>query len=464
MRRALRRAGDRTVLTDAGGAARTGAQLADRVARLAGALAGRGLAGRRIGLWYQNSIAAFEAFLAVEQIGATRLPVEPASTAPEARAIFDAGQADAVLADSRQAARLGGDVLIHDDQAPLLGPALAGERAVAADTPLVVYPRQVAGGQLFAVTTSYANWDAIMRVNCELYRRGWYGPGFGAGERLLTVQQLMHGTGMVASFPFLLMGLPQVVLPGFGADAVLDAVRRHQITATFTVPGMLTRLADRLGGAAADLPLRHTLYGGAPVPAGEIRRLRTILGQSLVQLYGRFEAGWPLAVLGVDEHTAILNGDDHLGTSCGRPIPQVDIRIAGVPGQPPGHGELQTRSPMVSPAFADPEGWCGLGDLAYRDSRGYLHLTGRLDGMINTGSYHVYPGQVEEVIASVPGVAAVRVTGEPDPVWGQAVTAYVIPDDPAAWSGLTQRLAAELSARLARYKIPKAIHKVTALP
>jgi len=64
----------------------------------------------------------------------------------------------------------------------------------------------------------------------------------------------------------------------------------------------------------------------------------------------------------------------------------------------------------------------------------------------------------------VPGVAAVRVTGEPDPVWGQAVTAYVIPDDPAAWSGLTQRLAAELSARLARYKIPKAIHKVTALP
>lgn len=462
-RRALREAGDRTLLVDAEGARRSGDQLADRVNRLVGALASRGLAGRRIGLWYRNSFAAFEAFLAVEWIGATRLPADPGSPASEARAIFDAGHVDAVLTDSERSAALGG-TLVHDDQAPLAGPTPADEVMVEADRPLIVYPRQVASGQLLAVTTSYANWDAIMQINCDLYRKGWYGPGFGPGERLLTVQQLMHGTGMVASFPFLLMGLPQVILPEFSAAAALETIQRQQVTAVFTVPGMLTRLADRLGSARADLPLRHTLYGGAPVPVPEIRRLRTVLGASLVQLYGRFEAGWPLAILGPTEHEAILGGDDELATSCGRPIPQVEIRIVGTPGQPPGRGELQTRSPMVSPDYADPEGWCGLGDLAYQDTRGYLHLAGRLDGMINTGSYHVYPQQVEEAIAAIPGVKAARVTGEPDPVWGQAVTAYVIPHDPAAWDDLHQRLRAALAAKLAKYKIPKRIHQVTRRP
>lgn len=465
LRQALAAAGNRPLLTDADGRTRTADDLAGRTGQLASALARRGLAGRRVGLWYRNSLAAFEAFLAIEWLGATRLPVDPGSPSAEAQAIFDASQVDAVLADGTLAARLGGDVLVHDDDAPLAGPGDAGEQAVLPDTPLIIYPRQVAGGQLLAVTTSYANWDAILRINCELYRQGRYGPGFGPGERLLTVQQLMHGTGMVASFPFLLMGLPQVVLPEFDAGAVLNAVRRHQVTAVFTVPGMLTRLADRLAGPPAEpLPLRHTLYGGAPVAADEIRRLRTVLGPSLVQLYGRFEAGWPLAVLGPDEHAAILDGDDELASSCGRPIPQAEIRVAPTPGQPPGRGELQTRSPMVSPGYADPQGWCGLGDLAYQDPRGYLHLAGRLDGMINTGSYHVYPAQIEEAIAAVPGVAGVRVTGEPDPAWGQAVTAYVVPADPADWDGLTARLRAQLAASLAKYKIPKAIHQVSSLP
>ena len=84
--------------------------------------------------------------------------------------------------------------------------------------------------------------------------------------------------------------------------------------------------------------------------------------------------------------------------------------------------------------------------------------------MINTGSYHVYPGQVEEAIASVVGVSAVRVVGEPDPVWGQAVTAYVVPAEPDDWEGLVDRVRAELPTRLAKYKIPKRFYQVASLP
>jgi acyl-CoA synthetase (AMP-forming)/AMP-acid ligase II len=82
--------------------------------------------------------------------------------------------------------------------------------------------------------------------------------------------------------------------------------------------------------------------------------------------------------------------------------------------------------------------------------------------MINTGSYHVYPDEVEEAIAAVEGVREVRVVGEPDPTWGQAVTAYVVAAE-ADGDDLGARIAEELPRRLAKYKIPKAVHIVSAL-
>jgi fatty-acyl-CoA synthase len=462
-RRALKDAGDRPLLLDVTGQKRAGAEIAARVARLAGALAERGLVGRRIGLVYRNGFAAFESSFAVEWLGATRVPVDPDVPAEEARAIFDAAGVDAVLADDEHASVIGGATLRHDDESPLAANPWTEEVTVAANAPLIVYPREVAGGQLFAVTTSYSNWEAILQINIELYQQGWYGPPVGLEDRALTMQQLMHGTGLVASFPFLVMGLPQVVTPRFDAEQVADLIQRHRITTTFAVPGMLTRLADVLG-EGVDLPLRHTLYGGAPLGLDELRRVRRILGPSLVQLYGRFEAGWPLTVLGQSDHQAILEGDDQLGSSCGRSIPQVEIRLSEALGQPTGHGELQTRNPMVAPDYADPEGWCALGDVAHIDEAGYVYLHGRLDGMINTGSYHVYPRQVEEAIAKVAGVLRVRVTGEPDPVWGQAVTAHVTPQSGIDWEELVNRLRAELPSRLAKYKIPKRFIPVSQSP
>lgn len=462
-RQALRETRDRVLLRDLDGRSRTGAELEQATAAVAGALAARGLTGRRVGLAYRNSLAAYEAFLAVEWIGATRVAVDADVPADEARAILDAAAVDAVLADEEHAAGLG-DALIHDVDAPLPGTPWTEELTVDPEDPMLVYPRSVAGGELFAVTSSFANWNAIMRVNCDLFASRWYGPGLGDNECLLTMQQLMHGTGMVASFPFLLLGLPQVVMSRFDGERAVRAILEHRATATFGVPGMLTRMADALGEGGPVLPLRHTLYGGAPLPVAELRRVRRVLGPSLVQLYGRFEAGWPLSVLDQDDHTQILNGDDDLATSCGRFIPQVETRFGPAPGHPPGHGELQTRNGMVSAQYADPEGWCSLGDVAYLDARGYLHLAGRLDGMINTGSYHVYPQQVEEAIQRVAGVAEVEVTGEEHPVWGQAVTAYIVPDAERDFDALVEQIKTELPQYLARYKIPKSFRRVDTLP
>jgi acyl-CoA synthetase (AMP-forming)/AMP-acid ligase II len=315
-----------------------------------------------------------------------------------------------------------------------------------------------------AVPISYANWAACMSVNAELYQGGHYGEGFNGSERFLTVQQIMHGTGMLGTFPFIDMGLPQVILPRFDAAAVLEAAVRHRATATFMVPGMVTRLADAVTGAGLQHAdgLRRIIYGGAPIAADDLTRAVNILGSVLVQVYGRFEGGWPLAVLSAADHSELAAGrSQHVG-SCGRPIPQTGLRIRPTPGRSARWGELCVRNGMVVADWADPDGWCGLGDLARLDDDGYLYLGPRLDGMINTGSYHVYPQEVQDAITALPYVRAALVRGEDDAVWGQAVTAYVVvtPDAPEE---LDQGIRAALRQRLASYKIPKRVILVPAL-
>jgi len=461
-RAALQVAGPRPILLDLAGGHRSGDDVIDRVDGLAAALSARGLAGRRIGVWYRNGLAAIEAFLAVEWIGATRVPVDPDAAPAEAVGVFDSAGCAGVLVDGEHVGAAPAGALVHDDEAPLRGSATFQPVEVEASRVLHLYPRMAAGGQLFGVPISYGNWNATMRVNEALFRSGRYGQGFdGQNACFLTAQQLMHGTGLIGSFPFLRMGLPQVLLPRFSADSVIEACERHGVTATFLVPGMLTRLVGKLVERRTPLPLRHVLYGGAPIGAAEIREAVAGLGPVLTQLYGRLEGGWPLAILDVEDHTAIAAGDDRRASSCGRPVAEVDVRLRPIAGRPDG-GELCVRSDMVVADYADADGWCALGDVAVLDED-YIYLRGRLDGMINTGSYHVYPAEIEQAISAVSGVHAVLVRGEPDPAWGQIVTAYIVPEQPDDDS-LLPRVHTQLPARLARYKLPKAIHLVTTLP
>lgn len=465
-RQAVTAVGDRVLLVRPDGHEVTGQQVEARTTGLALALSQHGLAGQRIGLWSWNSAAAIEAHLATEWIGATRVPVDPGAPPAEAAAVFTAAGVAGVVVDAAHATDAPAGALVHDDDGPLSATGTLEAREIPPGTTHLLYPRMAAEGRFLAVPISYANWAACMSVNAELYQGGRYGQGFDDSERFLTVQQIMHGTGMLGTFPFIHMGLPQVILPRFDAAAVLEAAARHRATATFMVPGMVTRLADAAASAGASLPraggLRRIIYGGAPIAADDLIRAIGILGAVLVQVYGRFEGGWPLAILGPADHDQLAAGPSPHAGSCGQPIPQTGLRIRPTPGHDAPWGELCVRNDMVVTDWADPDGWCGLGDLARLDDDGYLYLGPRLDGMINTGSYHVYPQEVHDAITALPYVQAALVRGEDDPVWGQAVTAYVVaaPDAPAE---LDQRIREALRQRLAPYKIPKHVIPVPAL-
>jgi fatty-acyl-CoA synthase/long-chain acyl-CoA synthetase len=108
------------------------------------------------------------------------------------------------------------------------------------------------------------------------------------------------------------------------------------------------------------------------------------------------------------------------------------------------------------------EGWLHTGDIGYLDEQGYLYLLDRKNDMIISGGMNVYSSEVEAVLRRYPGVAQAAVVGVPHPDWGEAVVAYVVPEEDGALE--EQRLAQHCRSALSAYKRPKAIRVLDALP
>jgi fatty-acyl-CoA synthase len=208
------------------------------------------------------------------------------------------------------------------------------------------------------------------------------------------------------------------------------------------------------------------LYGGAPMPVPAIEGALAALGPVLVQSYGQAEAPNTIAVHTRDEHRPELLG------SCGLPYSAVEVAILDDGGAPVAQGEVGevcVRGPQVMQGYlGHPEltaetlrgGWLHTGDVGYLVPSGHLFLVARQRDVIITGGFNVYPGDVEQVLMSHPGVRECVVVGVPDPTWGEAVTAVVVSDEPID--------VAELSSLVREQKgplyVPKRIEFVDELP
>jgi long-chain acyl-CoA synthetase len=135
-------------------------------------------------------------------------------------------------------------------------------------------------------------------------------------------------------------------------------------------------------------------------------------------------------------------------------------------------GELATRSaanmtgyfemPAATAEAIDADGFLRTGDAGYLDADGYLYLQDRVKDMIISGGENIYPAEVENAIYGHPSVAEVAVIGIPDAKWGEVVRAVIVPV-----AGVVQNdvdVIAWAAARIARYKLPKSIEWVSALP
>jgi O-succinylbenzoic acid--CoA ligase len=139
----------------------------------------------------------------------------------------------------------------------------------------------------------------------------------------------------------------------------------------------------------------------------------------------------------------------------GWPLPGVELRTAE-------DGEILVRGPIVSAGALGEDGWLHTGDLGRFDDRSRLEIIGRKSDTIVSGGENVAPAEVEAVLLEHSAVADAAVHARTDPEWGEAVVATVVLRDGA--DAAPEELRAHCAARLAGFKVPKAVSFTDRLP
>ncbi|MEY9211775.1 AMP-binding protein [Thermobifida halotolerans] len=270
------------------------------------------------------------------------------------------------------------------------------------------------------------------------------------------------------SYAHIAVGATVVMLPEFAPDAALRVMERERVTTTVLVPTTIAMLLESDLIHKVDLSaLRLIVYGGSSIEPGPLRRALERFGCGFHQQYGMTETGGQTILRPADHDPADTEKLSSGGTEAvGLEVMVVDEEDTPVPrGEV---GEVICRGPSVMLRYWNrPEataealrgGWFHTGDMGYRDSRGYLHITDRRNDMIITGGENVYPREVEAVLAEHPDIAEVAVVGAPDPKWGQVVTAVLVGQAPP-----DAELTAWTRERLAGYKVPRRWERVERLP
>jgi fatty-acyl-CoA synthase len=302
---------------------------------------------------------------------------------------------------------------------------------------------------------------------------GW---GLTPDDVALLNAPLFHTGGLnVFTLPLIIAGGTSVLCRTFAVEQVFDWLERGRVTHFFGVPTMFTLLQQHPRWATADFSyLKLIISGGAPCPL-PIFEAFWVRGVDFKTGYGLTEAGpntfW-LPPADVRRKPGFV----------GFPLPFVEVKIINSVGQecgPNEAGELIIHGPHVCagywrneaasaaaihPTPADPSGqsWLHTGDIAIRDDEGYLKIMDRLKDMIISGGENIYPAEIESILHAHPAVAEAAVIGLPDPKWGEVGQAVVVlkPGQSVSQADLLTFCA----ARLARYKLPKTVRFVPALP
>ncbi|MFD7326427.1 o-succinylbenzoate--CoA ligase [Streptomyces sp. NPDC059875] len=451
----------------------TYAELYARTTRLAHALRARGVRrGDRIAYLGPNHPSFLETLFAAATLGAVFVPLNTRLAGPEiAYQLADAGATVLVHGPAHrelvEGVAGGVGVRTYVEVGAAYEEALAGASAEPIDEPvsgddtcIIMYTSGTTGRPKGAMLT-HANltWNAFnVLVDHDLI----------ADERALVSAPLFHTAGLnMLTLPVLLKGGTCVLVEAFAPDTTLDLIERHRITFMFGVPTMFDQVARHPRWDGADLSsLRILTCGGSPVPTPLIARYQE-RGLTFLQGYGMTEAA-PGALFLDAEHAVSKAG------SAGVPHFFSDIRVVRpdlTPVDVGETGEIVVRGPHVMPGYwglpeataaAFTDGWFRTGDAARIDEDAYVYVVDRIKDMIISGGENIYPAEIEDLLLGHPDIAECAVIGVPDSTWGEVPRAVVVPREGARPD--PDEVLASLAGRLAKYKIPKSVVFVDALP
>lgn len=451
------------------------AQLWSRSRQVGGALRERGIReGDRVAMMIPNVVDFPTVYYGVLALGAIVVPVHPLLRAPEVEHVLRSSGATLLVTD-----------------ATTEGEARAA--AVAADIPVLV-----TGEELDAIAGTATPVDSYAPMHplapaAMLFTSGTSGRSKGAVLSHLNLVEQTH-IALIDSFDVrpedvvcaalplshvfgqsnamntaFRRGAALLLIRRFRGDSTLEQMVAQRATIFAGVPTMLIALLDAARATTARPPLRYVISGGSSLPEAVLESFSREFAAPIHEGYGLSETS----------PTALVN---HVGRparagTVGTPVWGVDVRIAAPDGDTIEFldddqvGEIVIRGhslflgyhndePATRAAIVD--GWFRTGDLGRRDADGRITIVDRTKDMILRGGYNIYPREIEEVLARMPGVQSVAVFGVPDERNGQEVAAAVVPQP---GSDLDEATVLDYAReRIAAHKYPRRVVLLDSLP
>jgi long-chain acyl-CoA synthetase len=467
---------------------RSYADFIERVARLAGGLRGLGLeAGDRVVMLGLNSDRYLEFYMATWWAGGIAVPANSRWAAPElAQALDDCAARflivdDGFVALSETLASLSPQprIVIHATDGACAAGLHDYEQLIAQnemapdalrhgdDLALICYTGGTTGrpkGVMLSHANALAN---IYSILSETF--------YPEDAVILHSAPLFHIGAISLTLRMFMRGGTHVTLDAFDPVRILETIERERITQMMLVPTMIQRIIDHPRFAEFDTAsFKWVGYGAAPISEALLERAMHALPQAgFAQYYGMTELFAAVTYLSWDDHAPAARARGRL-RSVGRAMSGVDLIVAAADDSKVASGnvgEILVRTaacmrgywnqPAVT-AEATRGGWMHTGDAGYLDEDGYLYVVDRIKDMILSGGENIYSSEVENALAGHPSVLACAVIAIPDPEWGEAVHAIIVPH--AGQLPTLDDLRAHCRTLIAAYKCPRSIELRETLP
>jgi long-chain acyl-CoA synthetase len=466
------------------------AELLDDALRFARALQDRGLSrGERVAIYLENGVPTVAAIYGTLLAGGAFLVINPQTKADKLAYVLGDCGATVVVTDARlgkvvgtvwpglpslrTVVQVGGEVLgapgVVDYRTLLAAtePRPAPAKVIPNDLAALVYTSGSTGNPK-GVMLSHANMVFACGSLTQYLR-------LGPEDRILNVLPLAFDYGLYQALMAVHLGATLVLETSFSFPArVIQRVQQEQVTVFPGVPTVFATLLSLHREKPIAMPsVRRFTNTAAHLPDEYVPGLLQMAPEALVfKMYGLTEC----------KRVCYLEPElvRDKPSSVGKAIPGTEVMVLDEAGQPvaPGTtGTLYVRGPHVMMGYWNlpeetahmlkPGPWPGermlcTHDLFRTDADGFLYFVGRSDDIIKSRGEKVSPVEVENVLASIPGVKEAAIVGVPDELLGQAVRAFVVLDPGVTMDERSFRRAC--MARLENYMVPRDVVFVDDLP
>jgi fatty-acyl-CoA synthase len=461
------------------------AAVAANAARLAGALASRGVQpGSRVGTFAWNDRAHMEAYLAVPSMGAVLHTVNVRLAPEQVAYVINHAEDQVLIVDARllpvlepalPLLRTVRYVLLFGGSERRLGelPCSAYDDAIAAQPAEHAWPMidETSAAAVCYTSGTTGNPKGVVYSHRttfvhSLASRATDTFGISENDRVLLLPPMFHANAWGLPYSGWLSG-SDIIMPGphLQIDGIAKMVHDARPTFTAMVPTILGDLLRASRDGRLDMGcFRMLVCGGSAVPPAMIDAARERWGVPVLQGWGMTETS-PLCALSHPPRDPGDAGETAWRARSGRPVPGVQVRAVDGDGRRLPHdgtsvGELQLRGPWVTGAYhggdgADSftaDGWLRTGDVGYIDAKHYVQLTDRTKDVIKSGGEWISSVDLENALAAHPGVVEAAVIATPDERWQERPLAIVVR---VGTSPSAAELRAFLVGRVARFWIPE---------